>query len=73
MIEKNLGHLERIVRLLAGVLLLAVALSQPILNGVDVFVGAVSLALILNGIFSRCYLWFLLGINTAKDPDCTHP
>jgi hypothetical protein len=39
---------------------------QPYLNGVEWFVVFVSIALILNGIFSRCYVWLLLDIDTSS-------
>ncbi len=72
MIEKNLGNFERIVRLLAGLGLLAWAFSRPSLNGVEWFVMLIASFLILNGIFSRCYLWYVLDLNTCQssDPNC---
>lgn len=65
MIERNLGNVERVVRLLAGVALAAWTLAQPTLNGVEWFVLVISTALILNGIFRRCYLWYILDIDTS--------
>lgn len=72
MIERNLGNVERVLRLLTGAFLLMWALGQDFMHLVDWFVVAVSIALILNGIFSRCYLWYLLDINTCHsgDKDC---
>lgn len=67
MIERNLGNFERIVRLLAGLMLFGWALLQPAVNGVEWFVIVISSALILNGIFSRCYLWYVLNIETGTD------
>lgn len=73
MIERNLGNIERLLRLLAGILFGAWALSQPVLNGIEWFVIAISIALILNGVFSRCYLWYVLDINSCRDgaDDCS--
>jgi len=74
MLEKNLGNIERVVRLLAGVFFMGWALTQHGMNGIDWFVVVISLMLILNGIFSRCYLWYILDINTcakkANAPGC---
>ena len=78
MIEKNLGNIERVFRLLAGIGLLAWALSRPELNGIEWFVMLISRFMILNGIFSRCYLWYVLDLNTCEgndincrsEPDC---
>jgi DUF2892 family protein len=75
-IEKNLGNIERLFRLACGILLLAWAFTRPHLNGVEWFVIIISTALVLNGIFCRCYLWYVLNINTSEpgcsaDPGCT--
>ena len=66
MIERNLGNIERVVRLLIGVVFGVWAFMQPQLNGVEWLVIMVSVALILNGIFSRCYVWYLFDVNTNK-------
>jgi hypothetical protein len=66
-IERNLGNIERVSRLLAGLLFGAWSLSQPSLNGVEWFVMIISTFLILNGVFSRCYLWYVLDINTSGE------
>ena len=73
MIERNLGNIERVVRLVAGLALLLWATVQPALNGIEWFVMFISAALILNGVFSRCYLWYVLDINTcgAANEDCS--
>ena len=64
-IERNLGNLERVIRLALGGVLLWLAVTSPSLNGVEWFVAIISTALILNGAFSRCYLWYVLDINTS--------
>ena len=69
MIERNLGNVERGVRLLLGVVFGVWALAQPALNVVEWFVVGVSLALILNGIFSRCYVWYMFDIDTTERRD----
>ena len=72
MIERNLGNAERVVRLLLGVLMFGWAVQQPHMNPMEWFVTGVSVALILNGIFSRCYLWYVLDLDTCRDgeEDC---
>ena len=69
MIERNLGNVERVLRLLFGLTFAAWAFSQPVLNAVEWFVTIISLALILNGVFSRCYLWYVLDLNTCNNDD----
>ncbi|MGK0498582.1 MAG: hypothetical protein ACJAYG_000213 [Oceanicoccus sp.] len=66
MFERNLGNIERAVRLLFGVVFAGWAYMQPALNGIELFVIAVSLMLMLNGIFSRCFIWWGLGLSTIK-------
>ena len=69
MIERNIGNLERLLRLAMGILMGAWALQQGTLNPVEWFVVVISIALICNGIFSRCYLWYLLEVNTHANGD----
>lgn len=66
MIERNLGNIERVVRLFLGIAFAAWALLQPTMNIIEWFVIGISLALILNGIFSRCYVWYMLDINSLE-------
>jgi hypothetical protein len=73
MIERNLGNFERLLRLFSGIAIGFWALTQPSMNGIEIFVIVISIMLVLNGIFSRCYLWFVLDINSCTDnqEDCT--
>lgn len=73
MIEKNLGNIERVFRLVFGLVFGAWVIMQPNLDATAWFVLAVSMMLILNGVFSRCYLWFILDINTSKHNDHDSP
>jgi hypothetical protein len=66
MIERNLGNIERVVRLFLGVAFAAWAFLQPTMNVIEWFVIGISLALLLNGIFSRCYVWYMLDINSLE-------
>ena len=65
MIERNLGNIERLLRLAAGLLLGAWAITATQMNAIEWFVVLISLFLILNGVFSRCYLWYVLDINSC--------
>ena len=72
MIERNLGNIERVARLVMGVVFELWAVSQPYRNAIEWFVVAMSLMLVFNGIFSRCYFWYVLEINTCaqKGENC---
>jgi hypothetical protein len=73
MIDRNIGNAERIIRFSFGLLFGVWALFQPNMNTlVEWFVIIFCVSLMLNGIFSRCYLWYVLDVNTAAKPDrCT--
>jgi hypothetical protein len=65
MIERNLGNIERLFRLAAGLLLGLWAITATQMNAIEWFVLLIALFLILNGVFSRCYLWYVLDINSC--------
>jgi hypothetical protein len=71
MINRNLGTSERLLRLVGGVLLSGWLLARSSHDILSVVAGVAALALFANAIFSRCYLWALLGINSC-DPEDEH-
>lgn len=71
MINRNLGSVERGLRLMLAVLLAGWAFSRGQHDLLTPLAVVAALALALNALFSRCYLWALLGINTC-DPDDEH-
>ena len=73
MIERNLGNIERVIRAVAGLGLLMWALVQPSLTFTEFFAIGVALMLVFNGIFSRCYVWYVLDLNTARTKECAVP
>lgn len=66
MIEKNIGNIDRIFRLVFGLGFGGWVAIQPQINGVEWFVLIVAMMLMLNGVFSRCYLWYVLDVDTRK-------
>ncbi|HBO12933.1 MAG TPA: hypothetical protein DD491_09135 [Halieaceae bacterium] len=71
MINRNLGTIERLLRLAGAVLLSVWLLARGSHDILSVLAGVAALALFANAIFSRCYLWALLGINSC-DPEDEH-
>ena len=63
----NLSPFERVFRIILAWLLVLIALSQPEIGLLEIVVLIASVALILNGLFARCYLWKWLGLNTAQN------
>lgn len=65
MFSPNLGKTERAVRLVLGVLLALWVYRRPNPGITEALASVTALFLVLNAIFSRCYLWRALGINTC--------
>lgn len=59
--KKNVGGIDRILRILVGVALIALTLTKVI--GIWGWIGVMPLA---TGLISFCPLYPLLGINTCK-------
>ncbi|WP_067222256.1 YgaP family membrane protein [Marinomonas gallaica] len=59
--KANVGGLDKILRIVVGVLLIALALTGVI--GAWGYIGVIPLA---TGVFNFCPLYTLLGINTCK-------
>ncbi|CAM5212812.1 YgaP family membrane protein [Alishewanella longhuensis] len=57
----NVGAIDRIIRVVAGIVLIALAAIGTI--GLWGWIGVVPL---LTGLFNFCPLYSLLGINTCK-------
>jgi hypothetical protein len=65
MIKKNLGNIERFLRLVVGVLLTGWAVSRPELDGFAWAAAVAGLFLVLNAVFGRCYLWHVLEFSSC--------
>lgn len=61
MFKKNIGMVDRALRIIVGIALIALAATNTI--GAWGWVGVVPLA---TGLISSCMLYTLLGINTTK-------
>ncbi|SBT17313.1 hypothetical protein MGA5115_01423 [Marinomonas gallaica] len=59
--KANVGRLDKILHIVIGVLLIALALTGVI--GAWGYIGVIPLA---TGVFNFCALYTLLGINTCK-------
>ena len=65
MFEINEGTLDRIIRVVIGVALLALAFSGVIGGTWQVVVAVVAFVPLLTGVFGFCPLYRLVGLNTC--------
>lgn len=59
--QHNVGKLDRIIRVILGILLVA-----NVFVGLQTVIGWVGLILIITGLFGACPLYSLIGINTKS-------
>ena len=57
--QSNVGKLDRIIRIILGILLVG-----NVFVGLQTVIGWVGLILIVTGLFGTCPVYSLLGINT---------
>ncbi len=60
---KNVGGIDKILRIIAGVILIASVFVVPVMNPW----GWVGLVPLLTALFNFCPLYTLLGISSCKD------
>jgi uncharacterized membrane protein HdeD (DUF308 family) len=63
--EKNVGTADRGVRVIAGVILLAVFVLNMVAAPLSYLVALVGLILLVTGALATCPLYSLIGMNTA--------
>ena len=69
--EANVGALDRLIRVVFGLILLGVPFTTfltsdwigQLMAGIAILVG---LALIASGVLARCFVYKAMGINTCK-------
>ena len=61
MLKTNEGTLDRILRIIAGIVLIALVFTGP-----QTTWGWVGLVPLLTGLFGTCPLYSMLGINTCS-------
>jgi len=64
--EKNVGGMDKNVRIVVGVLLLAAGYFLQADMLVRAVIALVGVVLGLTGIMGTCMLYSLIGVNTAK-------
>jgi len=64
MITKNVGGIDRVIRIIAGLALVFAAYSSAGLA--SYILGGASVIALITGLFGWCGLYTLLGVNTCK-------
>ena len=62
--QKNVGNIERILRVCAGLILVAIAVFATNLE--YSWVGWIGIVPLLTGLLGRCPAYSLFGINTCR-------
>ncbi len=72
--RKNVGNVERGIRLLLGLALAVVVMQRPQFGWIEAALSLASVFLVLNALSGRCYLWRWLGIDSSEEADraCEH-
>jgi len=63
--EKNVGSLDRVVRIIFGIILLAVFAIGAVASPWSYLVALIGLILLVTGALGTCMLYSLVGLNTA--------
>ena len=64
--SRNVGGMDRIIRLILGVVLLCLALLHVVAGTMAIVAYVVAAIALVTGIVGWCGAWSLLGINTCE-------
>jgi hypothetical protein len=64
--EKNVGHFDKAVRIVAGLLFVAAFVLDIVRDPFDYPILLIGVLLLITGLYGTCALYSLLGINTAE-------
>lgn len=64
--KKNMGDADKIIRIVAAVVISVLYLSNIITGTVAIIAGIIAVIFVLTSFISFCPLYVLLGINTCK-------
>lgn len=63
---KNVGSIDRILRILAGIVLLAWGFLPLLTGGEIIWWGAIGIVPLFTGLINWCPAYSLFGLNTCK-------
>lgn len=68
MIERNIGPIERVLRLIFAIMLIGWVFSGKSFGVAQGAALVAAMALTWNSIFARCYLWKWIGVTSCPTP-----
>ena len=63
--KSNVGSLDRILRIIIGIVLAVLYLKGTVTGGAGVALLVVGLVLIVTALIKWCPIWKVLGVNTC--------
>ena len=67
--KKNVGTIDRVIRILAAVVVAALMLSGTLTGLTAILLGVLAAIFLVTGFVSICPIYMLLGISTKKAPE----
>ena len=63
----NVGHLDRAIRVTAGIQMMALGLSGTITGAAGLALTLIGAALLVSGTVGHCWIYKLVHLNTVHD------
>jgi len=64
---KNVGSADRIIRILAGVIIFALIAAGTLSGTAAIILGILAAVLVITGIMGFCPLYYITKLSTSKD------
>ena len=62
---RNVGTIDRSIRIVLGIVLIALGLTHVVTGGVAIAAYVIGAVALLTGVFRYCPAWSVFGINTC--------
>jgi len=64
--KKNVGTIDRVIRILVAVIVVVLYFAQMISGTLAIILLALSAIFVVTSLFSFCPIWKVLGLSTRK-------
>jgi uncharacterized membrane protein HdeD (DUF308 family) len=62
---RNVGTIDRSIRIVLGIVLIALGLTHVVTGGVAIAASVIGAIALVTGVFRYCPAWSVFGINTC--------